>query len=187
MTSSDEHAVVVRAQAGDRSAVGELYSAYHDEVFRYLYYQVGDHHTAEDLAAEVFERMIRALPRYEEQGVRFQAWLFRIARNAAVDYFRKTNMRKLITFDESWHASEASPETRAEQMLTSDKLVEALQKLRKNQRDVIILRFIVEMPIAEVGRVMGKPENAIKGLQRRALIALRDLLVDWNGTYDEAG
>ena len=107
MTSSDEHAVVVRAQAGDRSAVGELYSAYHDEVFRYLYYQVGDHHTAEDLAAEVFERMIRALPRYEEQGVRFQAWLFRIARNAAVDYFRKTNMRKLITFDESWHASEA--------------------------------------------------------------------------------
>jgi RNA polymerase sigma-70 factor (ECF subfamily) len=187
MTSSDEHAVVVRAQAGDRAAVGELYTTYHGEIFRYLYYQVGDHHTAEDLAAEVFERMLKALPRYQQQGVAFQAWLFRIARNAAVDYFRKTNMRKLIPFDDTWHASEASPEASVEHSFTSERLAAALQKLRKNQRDVIILRFIVEMPIAEVGRVMGKPENAIKGLQRRALIALRDLLVDWNGPYDEAG
>ena len=179
-----EHALIRQAQAGDLEAVDELYRTYHGGVFRYLYYQVGDTHTAEDLTAEVFEHMIKALPRYRIQGSAFQAWLFRIARNAAIDYFRKANMRRLTALDDNLPATGNDPEVLADQLLTSTHLLEALHKLNKNQREVIILRFVVEMPIAEVARVLGKRQDAIKGLQRRGLIALRNLLADWNVGYE---
>jgi RNA polymerase sigma-70 factor, ECF subfamily len=181
-----DEAVIRRAQQGDITAVEALYSAHHASVFRYLYYQVGDGQTAEDLTAEVFERMLRALAKYMPQGVPFQAWLFRIARNIAVDYFRKARMRQFTALFDTLQSTGKSPEALTEQVLTSERLALALKKLRKNQREVIIFRFILEMPIAEVARVMGKPEDAIKGLQRRGLIALRDLLADWTVTYDEA-
>jgi RNA polymerase sigma-70 factor, ECF subfamily len=177
--------LIRRAQTGDLTAIGELYDAHREGVFRYLYYQVGDVHAAEDLTAEVFENMIRALPRYQQQGVPFAAWLYRIARNSAVDHFRKANMGKVTDLDENVVAGGSSPEAAAEQLLTSSRLAEALQKLNKNQRDVIILRFVIEMPIAEVARVLGKREDAIKGLQRRGLMALRGILADWNVAYDE--
>lgn len=186
MTERMNDAVIRRAQTGDLAAIGELYDAHRDGVFRYLYYQVSDAQLAEDLTAEVFENMIRALPRYKEQGVPFQAWLFRIARNMAVDYFRKANMRKYTELDENVQANGITPEAAAEHLLTSTRLADALKKLNKNQRDVIILRFVVEMPIAEVARVLGKREDAIKGLQRRGLMALRGILSDWNVAYDEA-
>jgi RNA polymerase sigma-70 factor, ECF subfamily len=184
-----DEAVIRRAQQGEIAAVEALYSAHYESVFRYLYYQVGDAQTAEDLTAEVFERMLRALPKYTLQGIPFQAWLFRIARNIAVDTFRKARMRQFTALFDTLQSTGKSPEALTEQSLTSERLAYALKKLRKNQRDVIIFRFILEMPIAEVARVMGKPEDAIKGLQRRGLIALRDLLVDWmvRVDYDEAG
>lgn len=181
-----DEGVIRRAQSGDLTAIGELYSTYQQGVFRYLYYQVGDAETAEDLTAGVFESMIRALPRYRDQGVPFQAWLFRIARNAAMDSFRKAKMRKFVSLDETFHAGGADPEAAAELLLTSAHLLGALKQLKKSQREVIVLRFVVEMPIAEVARVLGKREDAIKGLQRRGLMALRNLLADWNVSYDEA-
>jgi RNA polymerase sigma factor (sigma-70 family) len=84
--------VILKAQQGDTAKIGVLFQRYHQTVFRYLYYRVNDLHTAEDLTSEVFMRMLRALPDYRLQGVSFQAWLFQIARNLSVDYFRKSSI-----------------------------------------------------------------------------------------------
>jgi RNA polymerase sigma-70 factor (ECF subfamily) len=187
VTDRMDDGVIRRAQSGDRAAIGELYTIHRRGIYRYLYYQVGDIHAAEDLTAEVFIQMIRALPGYQARGVPFQAWLYRIARNASIDYFRKMSKRQYMPLDEEMEAGEDSPETFAARSLTSDRLREALARLNKAQRDVIILRFIVEMPIAEVARVLGKREDAIKGLQRRGLLALRSILSDFNWAVDHDG
>src|SRR5512138_2795643 len=175
-----------QAQAGDRAALGELYDQHWPSVFRYLYYRVGDRQAAEDLAAEVFARMLEALPRYRPTAVPFKAWLFQIARNLAIDHFRKGGGRVAVSLDpEMENPMEEDPYSRVERSLTNARLQSALSTLNPDQRDVIILRIIGEMPIGEVAQALGKSEDAVKGLQRRGLIALRDTLADWKVGYDE--
>jgi RNA polymerase sigma-70 factor (ECF subfamily) len=81
--------------------------------------------------------------------------------------------------------SEEDPYSRVERSLTNARLQTALSTLNPDQRDVIILRIIGEMPIGEVAQALGKSEDAVKGLQRRGLIALRDTLADWKVGHDE--
>src|SRR5687768_16026053 len=78
-------ALVRRLQAGDHSAFDDLYRLYLTSLYGYLVVSLGDHHAAEDAAHEVFTRALRALPRYQQRGLPFGHWLFRIARNHVVD------------------------------------------------------------------------------------------------------
>ena len=184
MTESSH--LMQQAQAGDRTAIGELYNQHWPAVFRYLYYRVGDRQAAEDLTAEVFARMLEALPRYRPTGVPFKAWLFQIARNLAVDHFRKAGKRVAVSLDpEMENQMQESPHARVERSLTNERLQSALSTLNPDQRDVVIMRIIGEMPIREVAQALGKSEDAVKGLQRRGLLALRSWLADWKVDYDE--
>ena len=70
-----------------------------------------------------------------------------------------------------------------EQNLTSESLLQALDRLTEDQRDVILMRFVAEMPLAQVARALHKSEDAVKGLQRRALLALRRILTEWEISY----
>ncbi|MBN1310463.1 MAG: sigma-70 family RNA polymerase sigma factor [Anaerolineae bacterium] len=171
-------------------AIGELYNRHWPAVFRYLYYRVGDRQAAEDLTAEVFARMLEALPRYRPTGVPFKAWLFQIARNLAVDHFRKVGKRVAVSLDPEMENQmvnhlEESPHARVERNLTNERLQSALATLNPDQRDVVIMRIIGEMPIREVAQALGKSEDAVKALQRRGLLALRSTLADWKVDYDE--
>jgi RNA polymerase sigma-70 factor (ECF subfamily) len=163
--------------------IAELYERYRLSIFRYLYYKVGDPHTAEDLASEVFVRMIAALPGYQPKAIAFQAWLFQIARNLAIDHYRKGKLRDHLQLEENLVAGEDDPVNTFEQGLTSNVLKKALTKLPDEQRDVIVMRFVSGMPIGEVAQSLHKSENSIKGLQRRGLIALREILTEWEVIY----
>lgn len=174
---------IQRARQGDSSAIGDLYQEYHLPVFRYLYYRIGDPHTAEDLTSEVFIRMIRSLPGYQPQDVPFLAWLFQIARNLSIDHFRKTNSINLVSLEETLNGGQEDLTKTVERNLTSERLAQALGNLNDDQREVIVLRFLAGMPIAEVAQALAKSENAIKGLQRRGLTALRQILTDWEIVY----
>ena len=174
-----EPKLIQRAQQGEPKVVGEIYERYQLAIFRYLYYKVGDLQTAEDLTSEVFIRMINALPETNLNKFSFQAWLFRIARNLSIDHYRSTNKRKEIELDENQIPNHENPLDLVEQGLTSEKLSLALDQLSTNQRDVIVMRFVNGMTIREVAQVMNRSQDSIKGLQRRALIALRDILTEW--------
>jgi RNA polymerase sigma-70 factor (ECF subfamily) len=178
------NALIARAQAGDGAAFGVLFERYRRSVFRYLYYRIGDQHSAEDLTGEVFLRVMRALPDYRRQGAPFQAWIFQIARHLAVDHFRKVNTRHHYPLNEELAAKEDDLDLAVERRLTSDRLREALAQLTDEQREVITLRFVAEMPIAEVAAALSKSESAVKALQRRGLEALRDTLVELKVSYD---
>lgn len=175
--------LITRAQKGDVDVISSLYEHYNLSVFRYLYYRVGDRQAAEDLTSEVFIRMLRFLSGFHPPSSSFQAWLFQIARNLAADHFRGKNAHQHVELEEHWMAGDETPDTRAEQNLTYASLRKALTKLSEEQRDVIVMRFVAGMPIADVASALNKSEDAVKGLQRRALIALRQILADWEITY----
>ena len=166
----------MKARAGDTSAVAELYRRHQANIYRYMFYRLNDHQAAEDLTSEVFVRMIRSLSGYHPAGVPFKAWLLRIAHNLAVDYYRRNGRYKQVEIHENMIAADADPAATVESRLDIRHLQAALHDLNDNQREVIILRFILRLPIAETALVLQKSEDAIKGLQRRALQNLRQTL-----------
>lgn len=175
--------VILKAQQGDTAKIGVLFQRYHQSVFRYLYYRVNDLHIAEDLTSEVFMRMLRALPDYRFQGVSFQAWLFQIARNLSVDYFRRASSHPNVELQENLVGSDPDPAATAENSLASESLRKALAQLPSEQREVLVLRFILGLPITEVALVLKRSEDSVKGLQRRGLITLRERLDAWEISY----
>ena len=170
--------VIIKARLGDRSAVTTIYRHFNLRVFRYLYYRVNDLQTAEDLTSEVFLHMIKALPNYRQQGVPFQAWLYRIARNLVIDHNRKNGRFSQVQLPENLVAGNPDPLHAAEHQLTVERLRLALAKLNQEQREVIILRFIACLPISDTAMVIRKSNDAVKGLQRRGLQNLRKILND---------
>jgi RNA polymerase sigma-70 factor (ECF subfamily) len=175
--------LIRRAQDGESIVVSEIYDRYQRGIFRYLYYRVGDQQTAEDLTSEVFLRMIEKLSNYQDQRTSFQAWLFQIARNLSIDHYRKMSVRNNVQLGEEFPGSGEGQLELIDRELTSEKLSRALGELPDNQRDVIIMRFVVGMPIGEVAETLHKTKDSIKGLQRRALLALRDRMTEWEVTY----
>jgi len=168
---------ILDAQRGHSDQLTAIYQHYHLSIFRYLYYRVGDRQTAEDITSDVFVRMIRSLDNYRLQGIPFQAWLFRIARNLAIDHFRRTNGHDSVEFDDQEHV-ETSPEHLVERSLTSERLQQALAEINEQQRDVIVMRFVLGMSINETAQAVHRSEDAVKGLQRRGLMTLRECLKD---------
>ena len=175
--------LIRRAQEGEPNVVGELYERYQRGIYRFLYYRIGDLQTAEDLTSEVFLRMIEKLPNYSGRALTFQAWLFQIARNLSIDHYRRMSVRKNVQLVDEYSEGGDEPLDMIAKELTSEKLYHALVKLPDSQRDVIVMRFVVGMPVKEVAQSLHKSENSVKGLQRRGLKSLRDILVEWEVTY----
>jgi RNA polymerase sigma-70 factor (ECF subfamily) len=176
--------LIQEAQRGDQAQLSALYEHYHPNIYRYLYYRVGDVHVAEDLTSEVFERMLRFLGSFHPPSRTFPAWLFRIAQNVAIDHFRSNGRRLESPLAEEMAGSTASPESEVERRLNVELLKLALADLTDEQRDVVLLRFVAGMPIAEAAEALNKSDDAVKGLQRRALLALRATLETLEVTYD---
>jgi RNA polymerase sigma-70 factor (ECF subfamily) len=176
--------LISRAQDGDKTVISALYERYREGIFRFLYYRVGDVHVAEDLTSEVFLRMIRAIGGYRPRGIAFDAWLFQIARNQAIDYFRKQQREQNVALEDELLISGEGVEKMMDGHFNSERLAQALRHLNESQRDVIVLRFVNEMPISQVAQTLHKSEDSVKALQRRGLIALREILSRWEVQYE---
>ena len=167
--------LVEQAQRGETAAFSSLYEEFSQAVFRFLYYRIGDRQTAEDLTAEVFIRVIRSIRKYKPRQP-FRAWLFRIARNIAIDHQRKFGKRQEEELAETLTGNLISPEEATSLTIDSDQLKRALERLTPDQRDVIVLRFIGEMRIAEVAAALGKTQSSVKSLQSRGLLVLSQVM-----------
>src|SRR5205085_724885 len=135
---------------------------YRDQVFRYCWSRTGAKHEAEDLVADVFIRAMEALDRYEDRGLPFVAFLFRIARNAAIDRSRKT--RPDMSIDElvNHPESDQNVEADAVRSIERDTLFKAMSKLKPDYREVLLLRFVEGYGAADVGRMTGRSEGAAR-------------------------
>lgn len=177
--------LITRAQAGDSSAIIALYECYKQQIYRYLFYRLEDAPTAEDLTTDVFIRVIQSLPRFRDQAGTVQAWIFQIARNLATDHLRKQGVRAQVALDDHMADPNAAPDLAAERSLTIDHLQAALHHLTDEQREVVLLRFIDGLSIAEVAQTLNKTESAIKNLQIRGLKALNRILSPLQTIYED--
>ena len=163
--------LVVRSQKGDANAFGQLYDRFLPEIVRYLTYRVGNPDTAEDLAQQVFLKAWQAIPRYEDRGVPFKAWLYRMAHNQMVDHHR--TRRPTTDLEGIDIAEEPEAEQRVLVQEVQTHLRAALERLSEDHRQVLVLRFLLEKSAREVGEIMERKEVTVRGLQMRALQALR--------------
>ena len=173
-TSTDEDvidALVRRARGGDTEAFGLLYDRYQPDLQRYLAQRVQDADIAADLVQQVFLKAWQAIPRYEQRGAPFKAWLYRMAHNLMIDHHR--TRRSSASLDGVDVPEEAEAGLLIEQAELREQLYAALERLSEDHRQVLVLRFLLEKSAREVGEIMGRKEVTIRGLQFRALQSLR--------------
>jgi len=173
MDRKEEKRLLKKAQNGDKEAFAELYREHVQAIFRYVYNRVSDKQLAEDLTGDVFTRMLKGLPSYQDQGKPLLAWLYRIAHARVVDHYRRVERRPNESDVESIPIS-VTPDMdeRLLRQQAARALRDAITYLTDDQQQVIVLRFIEGYRIEEVANVMGKKPNAIKALQHRALRSL---------------
>ena len=172
-TNGTDAALVLAAKGGDASAFGELYERYRDAIYRFCLARTGTSHDAEDLVADVFVKALQSLDRYQDRGLPFAAFLYRIARNAAID--RARTLKQPLSVDGLLvePASKQNVELEATFAVERSILLAALARLKPEHRDVIVMRFIEGYAALEVAKLLGKTEGAIRTLQHRALERLR--------------
>jgi len=175
MTIDDEavERLVAAAKAGDPEAFGSLFDAYYGPVYRYVASRVGRPSDAEDLAQLVFVKVLESLPRYEQRGVPFGGWLFRLARNVVIDHVR--TRREHVTLDVIVEKStdDQGPDELAVLRQEMDSIAHALRRLTPEQREAVELRFFAGLSAKEAAEAMGRQEGTVRGLQFRAIAALR--------------
>ena len=172
----DEESLVRRAQQRDQEAFAQLYESNFDKIYRYVVLRIGNETEAEDMTQQVFLNALQSISSFRWKGVPFSAWLFRIAHNQVVDYLRKKTRQATESLDESLVISKSDPQLVVEQRLDIEQLILATKRLTKAQQEVIALRFVSELSTAQVAKVMGKSQGAIKALQHSAIVALRKAL-----------
>jgi RNA polymerase sigma-70 factor (ECF subfamily) len=175
MTVDDEAItrLVAAAQDGDPEAFGSLFDHYHGPVYRYVAARVNRPSDAEDLAQLVFVKALEALPRYQSRGVPFGGWLFKLARNIVIDHFRTRREHVPLDLATERPAADDGPDELAVLRQEMDSVTSALRRLTPEQREAIELRFFAGLSAKEAAVAMDRHEGTVRGLQFRAIAALR--------------
>lgn len=179
------NALVRRAMAGEREAFGALYECHVDAVYRYVRFRVCDIALAADLTQDVFISAFRGIARLEHPE-RFGAWLIQIAHNRVLND-RRSRSRQDGHIE--WRADGDAlveelpspvpdPARQVELRLAGERVAAATEALTEIQQQVLALRFVAGLSLAETAELLGRTEDAVKKLQRRALAALRSRLTD---------
>lgn len=173
-----EATLLARLQAFDGEALTDVYNQYHTAVYRYIAFRVNDDATAEDLANEVFTRLLAALRRRQAPATTVRGWLFGVAERVVADHYRKRSRWRFGWLSEDLPSPADSPEQHVGHALRLAQLRAGLHRLSADQQHVLALRFGYGLPIAEVAALIGKSEGAVKMLQARAIARLAEEVAD---------
>ena len=175
---------IARRAKTDRDAFGLLYERHVTAIYRYVYYRVGSVEDAEDLTARVFARALKHIPTYNDRGVPFTAWLYRIAHNVVANFHRDNSRHPNVPLDEvdvlgasaAQEVQETDHDGRIDGERERDRLLRAMRKLPEERQHLIVLKFVEQMQNAEIGQIMNRSEGAIKSLYHRTLLQLREIM-----------
>ncbi len=168
--------VLSKAIEGDLEAFSVLYKENIQRIYTYIYYRTGNKHDAEDLTARVFQRALSHIRKYEDKGVPFSAWLYRIAHNLVANWHRDHSRKKEISIDET-PMELPDIEMPESSMIKNQEIGELMTYVRTLPADrqmLLILKFVDDLTNQEIAAIMGKSEGAIKSLYHRTLLQLRD-------------
>ena len=174
--SSDVEELVDKAIDGDGAAFGRLYDMHVDRVYRHIYYRISNTADTEDLTQQVFIKAWQAIARYKKTASPFLAWLLRISHNLIIDFYRSKKSETFIDFDVVASKAESDPERLVEDQFTQQEIRKAILKLKGDQQQVIMMRFIEDFSYAEIAASVGKSEGAIRVILHRGLANLKKII-----------
>ncbi len=168
-------AALVEQAKQDPHAFGQLYERYVDRIYAYVFHRVQNQQEAEDLTARTFFRALSKLHTYEDRGLPFSAWLYRIAHNLIVNWHRDQSRRRFLSFDDLRLPGRKrnEPEVVVEEIEEQDALWQAIDRLPDDRRNLLLYKFGNHLSNLEIGALLGKSEGAIKSLYFRTLATLR--------------
>lgn len=169
------HQLIKKAKNGEPEAFGVIYDLFLDKIYRFIYLKVTNREEAQDLSQQVFVRAWEAINRFEDEGLPFASWLYRIARNLVIDFYRTRKDHFSLKED----IGLINPDDLEEKMFRHEKQEEiqrALEQLNDEQKDIIILRFVEDLPYREISQITKKNPASLRILQHRALNKLRKSL-----------
>lgn len=175
----EDAALARRAGSGEAEAFGVLYDRYVDAVYRYVFYRVRNEAEAEDVTSDVFMRALQAIPKYEPRQA-FLAWLYRIARNAVIDRSRRRAARQQVSFEDALAHPNADQVVHPDEGLLAGSdasaVRKAMQQLTPLQQEILVLRYVEGFDTKTISKLVGKQDGTIRGIEFRALSALRALI-----------
>jgi len=171
-----EDSELIELAKTDGDAFGQLYERYVDKIYNYIYYRTGNVADAEDLTARVFMRAMKHIGNYDDRGVPFSAWLYRIAHNLIANWYRDRSRRKILSLDDvsQWSVQEEGPESLAQFLEDREALLATIRRLPAERQELLILKFVERLSNKEIGDIMDRSEGAIKSLYHRTLLSLRE-------------
>lgn len=172
----NQHTLFEKAKAYDENAIGRLYDQYASLIYNYLYRRVHDAQVAEDLTGDVFVRVLQAIRSEQVWHTSFRGWLYRIAHNLVIDYYRKQPTNPHVALSEELPEHRDSPDSILAKQLDYDHLHLAISGLTPDQQQVLALRFGEQLTAREVAEIMNKSVGAVEVQQHRALASLRRIL-----------
>lgn len=170
----DEITLIRAAQDGDQTAVIALYEQHRDTVYTYVYHRVGRlPDAAEDITADVFVRMVSKLHTFKVKDKPLLAWLYSIAHNLVIDYYRTVDKQNESPLTPSLQTGGMAVEAQVAHRIETEQVRSAMDGLTDPQRDVLICRFMNGLSVRETADMMERQEGAIKTLTRRAIAAVQ--------------
>jgi len=176
----DERELIKRAKDGEAEAFGLLYDYYLPKIYRFVLLKVSHREEAEDLTHQAFLRAWENVEKYKDEGFPFSSWLYKIARNAIIDHYRSTrHSKEEVTIEDVEELSDNEDlplDMKLDQKIEIFRISTAIKKLKDVEQDIIIMRFVDDLPHEEVARAVGKSVSATKLIQHRAIKKIKELL-----------
>ena len=174
-----EDKLIQDAVQGEASAFGALYDRYQPQIYRFIAIKVSHSEEAEDLTHQVFLHAWAHVHAYQDLGFPFSSWLYRIARNKVIDHYRtKKDHVAIEDVDEEQFATSGTVDADLDTAFTLEEVKRAIQRLKPEYQDVIIMRFVEDHSLKDAAKALGKSEGAIKLMQHRAIRQLQKLLTN---------
>ncbi len=171
-----EENLIKEAQTGRADCFGHLYDHYISRIYRFVLLKVSYKHEAEDLTHEIFLKAWKNIKGYKSQGFPFSSWLYQIARNQVIDYYRlKKNELSLETIDTDIVKVASSNEADLDRSLDVSRVKTMMKVLNSDQQDVLLLRFVEGLSHREIAEALHKSEGAVRLIQHRAINELKKL------------
>jgi RNA polymerase sigma-70 factor (ECF subfamily) len=166
--------IISRYQQGEAEAFGELYDLYANSVYSFIVYRVSNREVAEDLTSDVFIKALQAMSWFDPSRASLRAWLYQIARNRVIDYYRTHKPTDDLELAATFPAASdvvADLETAQERELVK----KLLGELPPEQRDLVMMRVWDELSYKEISEITGQNENNLKVQFGRVVKKLADL------------
>jgi len=174
--NKSESDLIRMACEGDSDAFGALYEKYIDQIYNYIYFRTSNGKDAEDICSRVFLRALNHIEKYEDRGYPFSAWLYRIAHNLVVNWYRDSERTDEISLLDQYPppTMDGSVEERIETRDENKRLLGIIRDLPEDRIELLVLKHVEGLTNLEIGEIMDRTEGAIKALYHRTLESLRD-------------